>query len=114
MNKELRKKIIKNLEELQNNAHDYDWEEINNMAYEIEECLIILETPPTADEVCKALSEYTDAFVSFCGEEFEVSYEPYQSQSICYREKDNLHFGIQLPPYLITMIGRFYEAQIIE
>jgi hypothetical protein len=84
------------------------------MADEIIEAL----TPPTADEVCKALSDwintidfypprkvyYDDKKVSF-----EVGkYEP----SICYKDDERIWFNwFRFPPHLITLIGRFYEGK---
>ena len=69
-------------------------------------------TPPTEEEVCKALSEYYG---------FEVMYE-----DLDFFPKDTLRlsylycvvamvdgcidFADPLPPHLITLIGRFYEG----
>ena len=67
-------------------------------------------TPPTADEVCKQLSDELGGIVIFNNGEFEVSYEPYCYQSICIYEDGKLTNMINLPPHLITLIGRFYEG----
>ena len=69
-------------------------------------------TPPTADEVCKALSDYFG---------FDYYYQDgyfYKSNGIKYIyplkvsgfTEIQLYDG-HLPPHLITLIGRFYEAQ---
>ena len=66
-------------------------------------------TPPTAEEVCKALSEhygkeviYEKQFKEF-RKGFRVVAHPREN---IYNEFDLL--GI--PPHLITLIGRFYEG----
>ncbi len=73
---------------------------------------ILLKTTPTADEVCKALSDYFG---------FDYYYQDgyfYRSDGIkyIYPIKVSGFIEIQmydghLPPHLITLIGRFYEAQ---
>ena len=69
-------------------------------------------TPPTADEVCEALSEYF-GFNYYYQDKFF-----YKSNGIKYIyplkvsgfTEIQLYDG-HLPPHLITLIGRFYEAQ---
>ena len=65
-------------------------------------------TPPTADEVCKALSEYY---------KIEVEYSPldhtFESAETWYAMYENDFMdlgGERMPPHLITMIGRFYNG----
>ena len=60
-------------------------------------------TPPSSDEVCKALSEYLEIDV-------ELVYRSFVGDDdICYQGEDNLIiFNYDLPPHLITLIGRFY------
>jgi hypothetical protein len=80
-----------------------------------------IETPPTADQVCEALSEYfgetiilnpaTCEFMNvncFANDVNSVThtkitewFEPYNTYSIIE----------PLPPHLITLIGRFYEGR---
>jgi len=80
---------------------------------ELEETLIHYEqalTPPTEQEVCEALSEYSNKKVYYENGKFEVGkYEP----SICYLQEDNIVWfnWFKLPPHIITMIGRFYEGK---
>jgi len=67
-------------------------------------------TPPTEQEVCEALSEYSNKKVYYENGKFEVGkYEP----SICYLQEDNIVWfnWFKLPPHIITMIGRFYEGK---
>ena len=68
-------------------------------------------TPPTADEVCEALSEYYGKEVIYEKQfkEFRKGFRvvAYPRENI-YNEYDLL--GI--PPHLITLIGRFYEGEI--
>ena len=69
-------------------------------------------TPPTADEVCEALSEYEDFD--------EVNYDVmsrgfYSGDTICYlgvdyQDKPIIIFEYELPTHLITLIGRFYQS----
>lgn len=73
-------------------------------------------TPPTADEVCKALSQFDD----FDKVEYDEQTKTFSSgEIICYigydfssdKCKTTIIFNYDLPPHLITLIGRFYEAQ---
>ena len=104
MSKELEKlkdTFFKNIVELQNNAHDYDWEEINNMAFQIEDYVIQILTPPTADEVCKELIEYYKVKVIF-------------ERGIFYKNAGGDTYDIVILnelfniPHLIKLIGEFY------
>ena len=68
-------------------------------------------TPPTADEVCKALSDYFGFYYYYQDGYF------YKSDGIKYIyplkvsgfTEIQLYDG-HLPPHLITLIGRFYEG----
>ncbi len=72
-----------------------------------------LKKTPTADEVIKALSEYESYFG-------KVNYDAstrrfYSDDTICYLGIDYqrtpiIIFEYDLPPHLITMIGKFYES----
>ncbi len=73
-------------------------------------------TPPTADEVCEALSEFYGKKVIYVADVKKFAYEGVDGwQEICYFGKnfkgDVIRFSFRLPPHLITLIGRFYEAQ---
>ena len=88
-------------------------------------------TPPTADEVCEALSEWYGADVKhdyhqhddinevYMHDQFyfrkiktDIDGKPYTiHKSIVVGDKNGLSFNAYLPPHLITLIGRFYEAQ---
>jgi benzoyl-CoA reductase/2-hydroxyglutaryl-CoA dehydratase subunit BcrC/BadD/HgdB len=83
-----------------------------------------LITPPTVEEVCKALSEYTGCEVKYDVNETvkaraffygKVKYDldgiKYtQKRTICVSYDDEVMFNTALPTYLITLIGRFYEG----
>ena len=69
-------------------------------------------TPPTVDEVCEALSEYFNDKVIEMETTFYLPNKDFNSRIIVLMHyDDNLNFKIDLPPHLITLIGRFYEAQ---
>ena len=69
-------------------------------------------TPPTAEEVCKELSEYFNDKVIEMETTFYLPNKDFNSRIIVLMHyDDNLNFKIDLPPRLITLIGRFYEAQ---
>lgn len=79
-------------------------------------------TPPAAEEVCKALSEwlnkevpdlwnynvyYSDGgFQYYNGEGFEEYLVEY------YEEDKTMTLSVFLPPHLVTLVGRFYEGVI--
>ena len=75
-------------------------------------------TPPTADEVCEALSEYLERNVKMDRDNTFYYTEQRQigecDEIICGYGWENEHhtiaFEIDLPPHLITLIGRFYEG----
>ena len=67
-------------------------------------------TPPTADDVCEALSEHfgKKVFIDKRYKLVEFVVEP--GSIVAYIDKrNNLNVG-SLPPYLSTLIGRFYEG----
>jgi len=75
-------------------------------------------TPPTAEEVCKALSEYLQREVKMDSDNTFYYTEQRQigecDEIICGYGWENEHhtiaFEFDLPPHLITLIGRFYEG----
>ena len=73
-------------------------------------------TPPTAEEVCEALSEwfkkskyhsYIDTV--FYSEKGKYFYTEGEKISLIEMIFDNYYIH-QIPPHLITMIGKFYES----
>lgn len=86
---------------------------INSNVSKYMDSLKSILTPPTAEEVCKALSEYDD----FDEVNYRVSTRGfYSNDTICYlgidyQEKPIIIFEYDLPPHLITLIGRFYEGE---
>ena len=75
-------------------------------------------TPPTEDEVCKALSEYLEREVKISKEKSfyysQISHYGEVDEIICGYSWEDTHytigFEIDLPPHIITMIGKFYES----
>jgi len=78
--------------------------------YHIEKAL----TPPTAEEVCKALSEFVGREVSYTNKQFHYIIKNTQVLIYVTETYNNKTFslGVYLPPHLITLIGRFYEGEI--
>lgn len=76
-----------------------------------------LTLPPTEQEVCKALSEYFRKEIQYENGDFYYQHmitKPKQYISIkrklAFSEKIVYTIETQLPPHLITMLGRFYEG----
>ena len=71
---------------------------------------------PTRKEVCNALSEWyskeykVDCIVRYMGS-FIVETLRGGSQDLVYYDKHSKNIECYLPPYLITMIGKFYENE---
>ena len=73
-----------------------------------------LKRYPTADEVCKALSGWFDEKFYYDVNQKEFYTKALNGQhSVVKLKKNEIHFGgwYTMPPHLITLIGRFYEAQ---
>ena len=97
-------------------------QEMDEKQQEAYELLIQALTPPTSDEVCKALSEELDLTILFNENDFYYYDEDYDEDKIrtpyyiieipMYKDKSLLYPLIHtpLPPHLITLIGRFYEG----
>lgn len=75
-------------------------------------------TPPTADEVCKALSEYYHSEVSYSNERHNHMFYFEESRLGILRYYDgrvvfihsDYHKTNNLPPYIVVLIGKFYES----
>ncbi len=69
-------------------------------------------TPPTADEVCKALSEQLKEKVSYGVKEFYYKIENTECVMFVIETYGDGLWSINsyLPPHLITLIGRFYQG----
>ena len=102
-------------------------DEITDLLYEdFESTVRVLKqlknelTPPTADEVCKALSEYYElkedesVFYRSNTKEFviDTSMVGFEDEICIMLPNFTIAFYHDLPPHLITMIGRFYEGEI--
>ena len=65
-------------------------------------------TPPTEEEVCKALNEYFGQTIVFNSGSFMNERE---TAEVCAIGNLGLvYFNEHLSPHLITLIGRFYEG----
>jgi len=75
------------------------------------ECEAELKKSPTADEVCKALSEYFGEEVIFLVNDKEFVIKCNIGYKYIVETDDVLYYiKVGLPLYLITLIGRFYEG----
>jgi hypothetical protein len=92
---------------------EYIWDRLNEIEEALNEYVELKKalTPPTADEVCKALSEWFHSdSVKYSNITF--MFEMYD-QIICKISQFGIvYFMDGLPPHLITLIGRFYEGEI--
>lgn len=73
-------------------------------------------TPPTVEEVCKALSErYNNAGIQYLKHNKSFVYG-YILKPICWLKEDGtVYWGTNdLTPHLIILIGKFYEGVIHE
>ena len=73
-----------------------------------------LKKPPTVEEVCKALCDFTNWEVKYSTETKQFYHRLENTECTMYITEtygDGLWtLGAYLPPRLITMIGRFYES----
>lgn len=71
-----------------------------------------LKKPPTADELCKALSEQLKLKVSYSAKQFYYKIENTECIMFVTETYGDGLWSINeyIPPHLITMIGRFYEG----
>ena len=69
-------------------------------------------TPPSEEEVCKALSEWLEVKVEYI--KHSKSFYTVEDKQIARYIDKNIGMVIRcnLPPHIITMLGQFYEAQI--
>ena len=67
-------------------------------------------TPPTEEEVCKALSEYYGFEVMYKGLDFFPKERLSYFYCVVAMVDGCIDFADPLPPHLITMICRFYEG----
>lgn len=81
-------------------------------------------TPPTEEEVCKALGEYLKTTV-FINDENDIKTKRtidnktdqnmlFQAIFIAWLDEGVVRIFVDLPPNLITMISRFYEGKVKE
>ena len=78
---------------------------------ECEKELEALKTPPTVNEVIKALSEQLKSTIITRKNKHGITFNYAQTKkTIISTNYDLLNIKVQLPPHLITMIGKFYES----
>lgn len=96
--------ILKQAREVyKNRESEYYLETIRKTADELDRLL----TPPTADEVCEALSEYLKTPVEYNETFGFIANE----RVIIYKYLNNvLSFSANYQPKIHTLIGRFYEG----
>jgi len=96
------------------------WEEIRDEAEPcvasqvlaiIDEALI----PPTQEKVCKAIQRYYGGEVVYEKNGFVLlGYEKPYLLAKLVEDEIKFHSKYNLPPHLITLIGRFYESEAIK
>ena len=69
-------------------------------------------TPPTEEELCKALSEYYGFEVMYKDLDFFPKYRLSYLSCVVVMVDGCIDFADPLPLYLITLISRFYEGAI--
>jgi len=75
------------------------------------ECEAELDKTPTADEVCKALSEHLGHTIVTRKNKHGITFNYVNTGKKLISTNYNLvNITVQLPPHIITMIGRFYEG----
>ena len=95
-----------------------DLEPLNNFIDNFYEDVVKSLTPPTADEVIKALSEYFKGLTGVWYDKktksfIHLQYGRNEVISRCFEARLNdkrVTVIVTLPPHLITMIGKFYES----
>ena len=65
-------------------------------------------TPPTADEVCEALSEYLDTNVEYHN---RFGFICNDRVIICLYPNNVLSFNNNYPAYIHNIVGKFYEKE---
>ena len=71
-----------------------------------------LKSYPTAEEVCEALSDYLEKKVKYVGHSFMLL-DGFEVVDTNLDDIDGNYLpriNLQIPPYLIIMIGKFYES----
>jgi hypothetical protein len=105
--------VEKHFEYLQ---YDTEIDIVEQALTELEE----LKRYPTADEVCEALGEFYKWKVSYSNERYNHMFYFEESKLGVLRFMNNGVYFIQsdyhktndLPPHLITLLGRFYENEV--
>ena len=109
MSKEL-EAFRKLMERLSNNVTIKEWDLCNKDMQIVEDFIEQALTPPTAEEVCKALSEYYGFEVMYKGLDFFPKERLSCLTCVVAMVDGCIDFADPLPPHLITLIGRFYEG----
>ena len=96
------------LEYVNLDEYDYETKGIRNAETLLRKAL----TPPTVDELCKALSEQLKQKVSYGAKQFYYTIENTECVMFVTETYGDGLWSINeyLPPHLITLIGRFYEG----
>lgn len=101
-------KQIKRVDSNMSREQNQRYSELEQAIAEHEE----LKRYPTADEVCKALSEQLKTQIKIGKNKHGITFNYAETgKKIISLNYDLIHINVQLPYNLITLIGRFYEAQ---
>ena len=73
-------------------------------------------TPPTEEEVCKALSEYLKGKVIYKNSNFYIVGDDWKEFLIGLTKDEKGNYVIDFwvdnfPPHIVIMVGRFYEGK---
>lgn len=102
------------LEYLQDVVYTFDNEqELIDKAFELIKQTL---TPPTADEVCQALSEYYNSPMYYEKTKYKDGFHNGNVYAIMYENGEikftTKYFNAKLPPHIIEMLGAFYKEEL--
>jgi hypothetical protein len=88
--------------------YDYETKGVRNAEMILKKSL----TPPTADEVCKALSDYFGEEVIVDDRFNNTVFKIKNGNNIAYMTGNNIQITQGLSPRLTKILGQFYEGEI--
>jgi hypothetical protein len=93
---------------------EYIWDRLNEIEEALDDYVELKQAliPPTAEEVCKALSDWYGKGVDY-RQFMKVFAFIGSNMEIAKIIDGKIRFNVDdLPPHLVTMIGRFYEGNV--
>ena len=108
MNKKALEAFKSLMERLSNNVTLSEWELCNKDMQTVEDFIEKALTPPTEEEVCKALSEFLETTVRYV--EKMKWFSERKRTLVWLQPNGNISVIVLLPSHLIDLIGRFYEG----